>query len=84
MTESPIARVVLDPHLELADTDLSDNEFPPKPTESRFKLFKRKDSKNPMQKARDEEERAREEAAETAVEAGAPSGDAGGVQDADE
>ena len=78
ITELPIERVVLDPHLELADTDLSDNEYPPKPVDSRFKLFKRGESKNPMQKAIAEEERAAKEAKEAAGE------DAGAVEAATE
>ena len=68
ITEQEIERVVLDPHLELADTDLSDNEFPPKPVESRFNLFKRSETKNPMQQAQKEEERAAEEAAKMAMD----------------
>ncbi len=92
ITELPIDRVVLDPHLELADTDLSDNEYPPKPVDSRFKLFKRGESKNPMQKAIAEEERAAQEAEELAEqnteEAGAveatTESEAAGTQDARE
>ncbi len=49
ITEKKIVEVVLDPHLETADTDLSNNVYPPRPTESRFKLFKREQEKNPMQ-----------------------------------
>jgi len=49
ITEKKIAEIVLDPHLETADADLSNNFFPPRPGESRFKLFKRERNKNPMQ-----------------------------------
>ena len=58
MTDKEIVRVVLDPHLETADTDLTNNEFPPKPVMTRFQLFKDKKKKNPMQKVQAEEERA--------------------------
>ncbi len=50
ITPKKIVRIVLDPHLETADADLSNNTFPPEPGESRFKLFKREREKNPMQK----------------------------------
>ena len=49
ITEKKITEIVLDPHLETADADLSNNVYPPRPTESRFKLFKREQEKNPMQ-----------------------------------
>ena len=52
MTPRTITRVTLDPHLESADTDLSNNVFPPEIERSRFKLFKDGRGKNPMQKAR--------------------------------
>jgi aminopeptidase N len=65
MTEKTLERLVLDPHLETADADLSNNHYPPRIEESRFELFKRDgDRKNPMQEARDEQERAEKEAAE--------------------
>jgi len=50
ITPKKIVKIVLDPHLETADADLSNNAFPPEPAESRFKLFKREREKNPMQK----------------------------------
>ncbi len=50
ITPKKIVKVVLDPHLETADADLSNNTFPPEPGESRFKVFKRERQKNPMQK----------------------------------
>lgn len=64
MTDKEIASLTLDPHLETADTDLSNNHWPPKPVKTRFQLFKDKKKKNPMQKAAAEVERAKEEAAE--------------------
>jgi len=50
-----LAKVVLDPFLETADTDRSDNNFPPETLEKadRFELFKsrqRGDRENPMQR----------------------------------
>ena len=62
MTESEIVRITLDPHLETADADLSNNAWPREPRTTRFKLFKDKKGSNPMRKAREEEERAKKEA----------------------
>lgn len=53
MIEKMLTRIVLDPQEETADSDRSNNFFPPEPVRSRFQLFKRKKEKNPMQKARD-------------------------------
>lgn len=44
-----IKSIGLDPHLETADTDLSNNHWPPKPVKSRFQLFKQQQLPNPMQ-----------------------------------
>ncbi len=49
ITEKKIVEVVLDPHLETADADRSNNFFPPRPAKSRFRLFKEEQEKNPMQ-----------------------------------
>lgn len=51
MSEKPVKSVQLDPHLETADTDLSNNTYPPSITKSRFKLFKESKSRNEMQRA---------------------------------
>lgn len=51
ITEKPLVSLVLDPRLETADADLSNNYFPPRIEKSRFKLFKEKKKPNPMQKA---------------------------------
>jgi hypothetical protein len=48
-----LARVVLDPYLEIADTDRSDNYYPPQPSPTRFELFKMQrenGGENPMQR----------------------------------
>ncbi|MFN3202869.1 MAG: M1 family metallopeptidase [Bradymonadia bacterium] len=68
MTKKPVVRVQLDPHLETADTDTSNNSWPVKPKESRFKLFKRKFEKNAMQKAADAKKKAEEKAKKEAEE----------------
>jgi aminopeptidase N len=60
MTEREIASITLDPHLETADADLGNNHWPRKAIESRFQLFKRKQPKNPMQKAKEAEEDAQD------------------------
>ena len=44
-----IKSITLDPHLETADTDLSNNSWPAKPVKTPFQLFKEKDPPNPMQ-----------------------------------
>lgn len=49
VTPKEIKSIALDPHLETADTDLSNNHWPPKPTKSRFQLFKQQQTPNPMQ-----------------------------------
>ncbi len=49
MTKKEIASIVLDPHLETADTDLENNAFPRRPVKTRFQLFKDQKEPNPMQ-----------------------------------
>lgn len=60
VTDKEIVRLELDPFRETADTEASNNFYPPKLVPSRFKLFKDEKKKNPMQKAQgkvdDEEE----------------------------
>jgi hypothetical protein len=51
MSDQELVSVTLDPHLETADVDLSNNHWPPRIEESRFELYKRKKGKNPMQEA---------------------------------
>ncbi len=52
ITEKVVKSVELDPNLETADVDRSNNHFPPQIKSSRFKLFQdRKQSQNEMQKA---------------------------------
>ncbi len=56
MTKKELARITLDPHLETADTDMSDNYFPPTPALNKFELFREKmtpqQAENPMQRAK--------------------------------
>ncbi|HVG38558.1 MAG TPA: M1 family aminopeptidase, partial [Pyrinomonadaceae bacterium] len=49
MTAKEINSVTLDPHLETADADLSNNSFPRRPVKSRFQLYKEQTAPNPMQ-----------------------------------
>ena len=59
-TERPLTRILLDPYLELADVDMSNNSWPPRPEPSRFELYKEKqrpEGENPMQRARRDGER---------------------------
>jgi hypothetical protein len=52
--EKQLETVWLDPYLETADTDRSDNSYPPQQSINRFQLFKEKvqNPENPMQRAR--------------------------------
>lgn len=51
MTPKEIRSITLDPHLETADVDLSNNYFPRRPVKTRFQLFKdaQQTAPNPMQ-----------------------------------
>ena len=49
VTTKEIVSITLDPHLEIADTDLSNNVFPKGVNGSRIQLFKPDKMKNPMQ-----------------------------------
>ena len=51
ITDKEIVRLELDPKQETADTESSNNHWPPKLVPSRFRLFKDGPSRNPMQKA---------------------------------
>ena len=54
--EKEVNEVILDPHLETADTERGNNYWPPRPEPTRFELFKRRNRSrsNPMQKAKKE------------------------------
>ena len=76
ITERPIVRIVVDPHLETADIDLENNVFPPEVQTSRFELFKSKGrGSNPMRKARD--------ARKAATDPDAAAADTGSANDGD-
>jgi hypothetical protein len=49
VTPKELKSIVVDPHLETADTDLSNNFWPPRPVKTPFQLFKEKQQPNPMQ-----------------------------------
>jgi hypothetical protein len=51
VTDKEITRLELDPKKQTADTEESNNHWPPRLVPSRFKLFKQSKGKNPMQKA---------------------------------
>ncbi|MBW3595788.1 MAG: aminopeptidase [Planctomycetes bacterium] len=55
ITDKTIKSLVLDPHLETADVDTENNYFPRRVVKSRFELFKEKQEKNEMQKAKEAE-----------------------------
>ncbi|MFT2008260.1 M1 family metallopeptidase [Pontibacter sp. 13R65] len=52
ITEKPVASFTLDPYLQTADTDLSNNTFPRRLAPSRFDIFKQQSQQqqNPMQR----------------------------------
>ena len=52
VTDKPVKTFSLDPNLETADSDLSNNSYPPRITPTRFKLFKRRQQRNEMQRKR--------------------------------
>ena len=52
MTDKEIIRFELDPKQQTADSQVSNNFWPPKVIPSRFKLFKESKKKNDMQKAK--------------------------------
>ncbi|QEG15023.1 hypothetical protein GmarT_08610 [Gimesia maris] len=60
LTEKPLKNLILDPHRETADTQLSNNEFPRTISKSYFQLEKSKKSKNEMQKREEEQKKATE------------------------
>lgn len=53
VTDKPVKEFVVDPYLELADTEEENNYFPRRPLPSRFQMFKneRQARENPMQQA---------------------------------
>jgi hypothetical protein len=50
--DKELDNIILDPYLEMADVEMSNNHFPPKAEMSRFKMFKyrQRSSENTMQK----------------------------------
>jgi hypothetical protein len=75
-TPKALAKVVLDPHLETADADLSDNAFPRALRPERVEIEKGdRERGNPMQEAREAEQAA--EPAPPVTEAGAAPVEAG-------
>ena len=54
-SDKKVKEFILDPHLETADIDRSNNYFPPREQEDRFELFKKQQQnsrENPMQRAK--------------------------------
>ncbi|MGK0187342.1 MAG: hypothetical protein ACI9R3_003129 [Verrucomicrobiales bacterium] len=74
VSEHEIERIVLDPHEETADVNMSNNYWPSRPAKSRFQLFKDKDGgESPMRTAKELKEK---EAKEKEHKAEAPAEDA--------
>jgi hypothetical protein len=57
--DKEIANIILDPHLETADTDRNNNYWPSRIEPTRFQLFKQKERKkeNTMQRAKKAEDK---------------------------
>lgn len=57
-TQKEVTSVTLDPFLEMADTDMSNNHWPPQAQPTRFQLFKEREREreNPMQRQKRIEE----------------------------
>ena len=62
VTDKKIDRITLDPYLETADIDVSNNVWPPQAQPTRFQLFKDRQTppENPMQKQKRLEEKEKE------------------------
>ena len=58
ITDKVVKSVVLDPYLETADVELSNNSFPPQIVKSRFDVFRsfNRERDNPMQEANEREQ----------------------------
>ena len=69
MAPDEIRRITLDPHLETADVDLSNNHFPPQPSKESFQLRGSPKSSNPMRKAQEHEKKEAKKRAAKAKEA---------------
>jgi hypothetical protein len=69
VSEKEIVRMELDPFRETADTESSNNHWPPKLIPSRFKLYKSGSSDNEMRKANKKKEAADKKAAKEAENA---------------
>lgn len=57
-TEKEVVSITLDPYLETADVELSNNYWPPRAVPSRFELFRQnqgRQQENPMQRAKRED-----------------------------
>ena len=52
VTRKEIRQITLDPRLETADVDLTNNSWPRKPVKTKFQLFKEEQPLNPMQEQR--------------------------------
>jgi hypothetical protein len=65
ITDKEIVRLELDPKQETADTESSNNHWPPKLVPSRFRLFKEGPSRNPMQKAKEAKKAAEKKSADS-------------------
>jgi hypothetical protein len=83
VTDAPVTQITLDPMLETADVDMSDNYWPARPQPTRFELFKSEgrsrwgasSQENPMQRARRNAEMQSEDADDSRDSESAPEKD---------
>ena len=83
VTDAPVTQITLDPMLETADVDMSDNYWPARPQPTRFELFKSEgrsrwgasSQENPMQRARRDAEMQSEDADDSGDSESAPEKD---------
>ena len=83
VTDTPVAQITLDPMLETADVDMSDNYWPARPQPTRFELFKSEgrsrwgasNQENPMQRAQRDADMQSESSKDEAEPELAPSDD---------
>lgn len=75
VSDAEIESVELDPHLESADTDRSNNRFPPQISKSRFRLYQEEKKKNEMQKAEQRKKNAEKDSKQKSDDSATGEGD---------
>ena len=63
-TSKELKRIVVDPYLETADTNIENNFWPPRFVDKTFDLYKTPEAKNPMKVVKERKEKAAKEKAD--------------------